>query len=323
MSYASALLWFLFLMLSSAEAVLQAVVGPDYFAATKSLFPAWPVWQPLWALVLLATTGVLLFLPKMLSYLLIVLKTRRSHLFGGPLRLLASILLEVIFSALLAPIRMLFHSKFVCITLLGRKIGWGSQQRDDRPTTWGEAARFHAGGALFGLLWGGVVWLYSPHFFWWIAPIVVPIVLSMPLSVLTSHDSPGRWLRRRRLLMIPEESAPAEEIRDVVRFTATMEAAPVPLDLPREAGFLRALLDPGVNALRRALTPPRPHPLAPHAAARRDQLVERVLLDGPDDLTQDEKMLLLRDPDRLFLVHRTAWTADNGSMRRQWIDHRR
>ena len=85
MSYASALLWFLFLMLSSAEAVLQAIVGPSYFTATKSLFPAWPVWQPLWALVLLTTTGVLLFLPKILSYLLIVFKTRGSRLFGGPL----------------------------------------------------------------------------------------------------------------------------------------------------------------------------------------------------------------------------------------------
>jgi membrane glycosyltransferase len=319
MSYASALLWFLFLMLSSAEAVLQAVVGPDYFTATRSLFPAWPVWQPLWALVLLSTTGVLLFFPKILSYLLIVFKTRRAKLFGGAPRLLASILLEVAFSALLAPIRMLFHSKFVCITLLGRKIGWGSQQRDDRPTTWSEALRFHGGGALFGLLWGGVVWLYAPRFFWWIAPIVLPIVFSMPLSVLTSHDGPGRWLRKKRLLLIPEETSPDKEITDVARFTAEMEDAPVPLGLPREAGFLRALLDPGVNGLRRALLLRHKRNPGEAARARSARLVEKTLEQGPGTLSAGEKHCLLRDPDGLLKVHRQAWTADGDAVRKAWL----
>jgi membrane glycosyltransferase len=319
MSYVSALLWFLFLMLSSAEAVIQAVVGPSYFAATRSLFPSWPVWQPLWALILLATTGVLLFFPKILSYLLIVLKTRRSKQFGGAFHLLASIALEVAFSALLAPIRMLFHSKFVCITLLGRQIGWGSQQRDDRPTSWGEAIRFHGGGAIFGLLWGGVVWLYAPYFFWWIAPIVLPIVLSMPLSVLTSHDGPGRWLRRKGLLLIPEETVPAREIRDVIRFTKEMEAAPTPLELPREAGFLRALLDPGVSGLRRALLSRNQRQPGEKARERNAKLVEKILGNGPEALTPDEKLCLLRDPDGLLEVHTRAWTADDGALRRAWL----
>jgi len=319
MSYASALLWFLFLMLSSVEAVIQAVVGPSYFATTRSLFPAWPVWQPLWALVLLATTGVLLFFPKILSYLLIVFKTRRSKLFGGPLRLMGSIVLEVVFSALLAPIRMLFHSKFVCITLLGRKIGWGSQQRDDRATTWGEALRFHGGGALFGLLWGGVILLYSPHFFWWIAPIVLPIILSMPLSVLTSHDAPGRWLRRKKLLLIPEETFPDQEITDVTRYTAEMENAPVPLDLPREAGFLRSLLDPGVNGLRRALLLRHQRNPGETARARNARLMEKLLKEGPKSLNAGEKQCLLRDPDGLLEVHTRVWTAKGDSVRKAWL----
>ncbi|EGB13857.1 glycosyl transferase family 2 [Pseudodesulfovibrio mercurii] len=319
MSYVSALLWFLFLMLSSAEAVLQAVVGPSYFAATRSLFPAWPVWQPLWALVLLATTGVLLFFPKVLSYLMIVLKTRRARQFGGAARLLTSIVLEVAFSTLLAPIRMFFHSKFVCITLLGRKIGWGSQQRDDRPTTWRDALRFHGGGTLFGLLWGGIVWLYAPRFFWWIAPIVLPIVLSMPLSVLTSHDAPGRWLRRKGLLLIPEETFPDSEIVDVTRFTVEFENAPVPLGLPREAGFLRTLLDPALNGLRRALLLRHRRNPGEAARARNAQLVKKVLEGGPNALSQNEKQVLLRDPDGLLTVHRQAWTANDGAVRKAWL----
>ncbi|WP_229595382.1 glucans biosynthesis glucosyltransferase MdoH [Pseudodesulfovibrio sediminis] len=319
MSYASALLWFTFLMLSSGEAVLQAIVGPSYFAATRSLFPAWPVWQPLWALVLLATTGVLLFFPKLLSYMLIVIKTRRSRLFGGPFRLLLSIFIEVVFSALLAPIRMLFHSKFVCITLLGRQIGWGSQQRDDRPTTWGEAIRFHGGGALFGLLWGGVVWLYSPDFFWWIAPIVVPIIFSMPLSVITSHHGLGLWLRKKKLLLIPEEAAPEKEIRDVTRFTREMEDTPVPLALPREAGFLRTLLDPRVNGLRRALLARRGQHTGKVSNATLEQIEEKILQTGPASLSVNEKLTLLRDAGRLRRLHTMAWTKNNGSLRERWM----
>jgi membrane glycosyltransferase len=43
---------------------------------------------------------------------------------------------------------MLFHSKFVFITLMGRQVGWGPQQRDDRGTPWTEAIRFHGAGMI-------------------------------------------------------------------------------------------------------------------------------------------------------------------------------
>jgi membrane glycosyltransferase len=133
-------------VLSSAEAMVEALLTPQYFpSAGMTLFPEWPVWQPGWALGLLATTGVILFLPKLESYLLIVLKGRDA-LFGGRVRLLLSILSEILVSSFLAPIRMLFHSKFVFSILMGREAGWGSQQRDDTETPWSEAIRFHAGG---------------------------------------------------------------------------------------------------------------------------------------------------------------------------------
>ena len=46
LAYVSALLWLVFLSLSTAEAVLLAVRGPDYFPYGRSLFPAWPEWRP-------------------------------------------------------------------------------------------------------------------------------------------------------------------------------------------------------------------------------------------------------------------------------------
>ncbi|WP_041720155.1 glucans biosynthesis glucosyltransferase MdoH [Pseudodesulfovibrio piezophilus] len=319
MSYASALLWFLFLMLSSAEAVVEAIVGPVYFSTGKTLFPNWPVWQPSWAMILLATTGVLLFLPKVLSFLLLIFKTRQAQLFGGVFRLLISILLEVVFSALLAPIRMLFHSKFVCMILLGKKIGWGTQQRDDKKTPWLDALRFHGGGTFFGLLWGGIVWLYSPEFFWWISPIVIPIVLSVPLSVITSRRDLGQWLRKKRLLLIPEETEPAPEIIQVSRFTQEMEEAPVFLDLPREAGFLRAIIDPRINALRRSLLTRHTRQVGPAEISRRNQLTQKVLQHGPSILTPAQQLILLRDPDSLLQLHQYAWALDKHVFQERWL----
>ena len=42
-------------------------------------------------------------------------------------------------TALLAPIRMLFHTEFVTTSLLGIKVPWKSPPRDDAETSWREA----------------------------------------------------------------------------------------------------------------------------------------------------------------------------------------
>jgi len=67
---------------------------------------------------------VLLFLPKLLS-LLLILKNREARFFGGLIPLCASIGLEIFVSTLLAPVRMWFHSKFITLTLMGKQIKWG------------------------------------------------------------------------------------------------------------------------------------------------------------------------------------------------------
>lgn len=132
MSYLSAPLWFLFLMLSTALQVVHTLMEPQYFLQPRQLFPVWPQWRPELAIALFSTTLVLLFLPKLLSVVLIWAKGSRQ--FGGPLRLLMSMLLEMLFSVLLAPVRMIFHTVFVVSAFLGWSITWQSPQRDDDAT---------------------------------------------------------------------------------------------------------------------------------------------------------------------------------------------
>src|SRR5207249_4139706 len=72
MAYVSALLWFVFLVLSTALLAIHTLTEPTYFIQPYQLFPLWPEWHPGWALGLLGATAVLLFLPKMLGVLVVI-----------------------------------------------------------------------------------------------------------------------------------------------------------------------------------------------------------------------------------------------------------
>lgn len=317
MAYGSALLWFLFLAVSTAEAVIESLTPPSYFPPTRTLFPDWPVWEPWWALSLLATTGVLLFLPKVFAAGLVVIKGRLP-LFGGFWRLLVSMAIEVFVSSLLAPIRMLFHSKFVSITLLGRETGWGRQPRDDRATTWADAVRFHLGGTLLAGLWAGTLYLYNREFFWWVCPIFGPLLLAIPLSVVTSLPSLGRLLKRLGLLLIPEEVDPPRELAALAAFHERNVLAERPLGIPRERGVALAVADPAACARRLALLG-RPSRAGRVDAASRQALVDKAVALGPSGLARTEKSALLEDAAALTAAHRALWRLPDDALRERWF----
>ena len=296
MAYLSAPLWFAALAISTALLAVHTLSEPQYFVQPYQLFPLWPEWRPDRALALFSTTAVLLFLPKMLAVLLTLKDARR---YGGAAHLTLSMLLELVYSALLAPIRMLFHTQFVVTSLLGRTVQWKSPPREDAETTWSEAWRRHGWHTLLGVAWAaGVYWL-NPSFLWWLLPVVGALMLSIPLSVYSSRTSLGRVARRVRLFIIPEESWPPREIRTAHK---TMRHA------VRMPDFVDAVLDPVMNAVTCASGVAR---LRPHDAIRneRDRLVHGALAQGPGALSAREKMTLLNDPLALSRLHFQVWAA--------------
>lgn len=317
MAYGSSLLWLLFLSLSTAEAIFLAFQKPDYFPTERSLFPAWPVWPVRWALTLLVTTAIILFLPKLLSVLLIVFKQKRAKEFGGIVRLFVSMVLEVVLSMLFAPIRMLFHSKFVTMTLLGMKVGWGPQQRSDLGTSWSQALRYHGPSAVFALVWATALFLYNRSFFWWNSPVFVPLLMSVPLSVLSSRGSMGGLLRRFGLFLIPEEVSPPPELESLARFQGEEKELRSSLPQPWHVGFVRAVADPVSNALHLALLRSE-RKLSPVVARRRETLEERALYQGPESLGKGEKKELLYDPARLKSLHRRVWETAAKDQAEKW-----
>ena len=102
-SYITAPMWLLFLICGVLLALQARFVLPEYFGAGPTLFPNWPVVDPVRAKwVFIATMGLLLF-PKLLAWgaMLTDRAWRRGH--GGALRSLASVLLETLLAGLLAP----------------------------------------------------------------------------------------------------------------------------------------------------------------------------------------------------------------------------
>ncbi|HEX7045388.1 MAG TPA: glucans biosynthesis glucosyltransferase MdoH [Burkholderiales bacterium] len=297
MAYLSGLLWFLFLLASTLLLAVHQLVPPTYFTAPKQLFPLWPQWDTGYALTLFAATTLVLFLPKLLGAALAA--WRGAAAYGGPARLLASTLIELLFSMLLAPIRMLFHAHFVATALFGWPARWKSPLRGDAETTWAEALRRHGVHTLIGVAWAGVVVWLSNDYVWWLLPVVGALVLSVPISVLSSRVALGRALRRARLLLIPEESRPPRELR-AARRAFTRSAAP--------AAFVDAVADPLANALACAAAPARP---ARRAAVQRErmQLVNEAAALGPGRLPDACKRRLLDDAAALSNLHFEVWAS--------------
>lgn len=306
LSYVSAGLWFAFLILSTVEAIEIVLREPDYFPDGPSLFPDWPIWRPDWALSLMAVTAAILFLPKLLSIILLVTRRGGARPFGGTIRLTASIVLETLLGSLLAPIRMVFHTRFVIQNLMGRTVSWNSQGRDDNQTGWGDAVRHHGLDTLFATVWGlGLYWL-NPDYFWWVTPIIGALLVSIPLSVLSSRVSLGDGARKLGLFLIPEETAPPQELRDLDAIHDAAEAVRAALPAAERNGLVRAVTDPYVNALHRALLR-RARRVRPEIRAARDALVERFVRDGAAALTPREQRIVFADPHAVDELHAEIW----------------
>lgn len=231
MAYVSSPIWLALLLLSSLVSVREAAKTPTYFlSGFSSLFPLWPQMREGETLLLFSITLVVLLLPKVLGALLAIGDPRTRRQFGGAARLCASLVLEQIFSVLLAPAMMVFHSTFVVQTLLGRAVAWNAPDRSDRGVSLREAFARQKWQLVLGLLWGAALLLLARPFFWWLSPVLIGLVCGIGLTVWTSHVAAGELFLRMRLLLVPEETEPSEELVTVSmrRSSLTVFESPAP-----------------------------------------------------------------------------------------------
>ena len=162
--------------------------------------------------MLFGLTLAVLLLPKILAAVLTLRDRQMRRQFGGAARLCASMLVEQLFSMLLAPSMMLFHSTFVAQILLGKTASWNAASRADRGVTLREAFRRQKWHLAFALAWGAIMLRVAPRFFWWLTPVLVGLICGVWFTAWTSRTSAGRTARRWGLFLIPEETAPPREL---------------------------------------------------------------------------------------------------------------
>jgi membrane glycosyltransferase len=284
------------------------------------------------ALLVFGVCMSILLLPKLLAIIDLALDRDRRREFGGLRNATLSVIGETAFSTLHAPLQMLWHTRFVITILMGKDINWGSQKRAADGTSWGYALRRHWGHMATGIIWAlAIIWgvlalRVDATIFWWFAPVLLGMVVSVPLSVLTSRSAAGQRAKEMGLFLTPEETNPPDEI---VQLRARMAAheqtrngtKPVP-----NAELADVILDPYINAIHVSLL--RENRLNPiyaaalgHLGAGRPgvrRLGERLLALGPEALDSPQKLLLLSDADIMSWLHRRAWIRPTESFAPWW-----
>jgi membrane glycosyltransferase len=295
------------LILTGFEAYIKSQTMPVYFFG-DNLFPVWPESYAVEMTTVLLVTLAMLFMPKILSLILLIIQRKRLKEYGGFIKALISVFFETIFSVLTAPILMLYQTKFVFSILLRQSVGWPSQNRDDHRLGFLEAVQAHGGHTIIGLLAGYVSYEYVPDFFLWLIPVLAGLVLSIPVSMISSSASIGMAARKMGIFITPEEF---KEPRIITLLKYRMEQNDLREQqrmkmLGLQSGQHLELADPATFSLHSALLPNRTHNKRVYHELR--ALIYKLIEDGPEKLSFADKRNLISDRDTLAKLHYLAWS---------------
>jgi membrane glycosyltransferase len=187
---------------------------------------------PLWLLVLVAALlnvltggaegtpiGALLLLlllaqaayagSKLPGYAEALIRQDIAARYGGRRHFAKGAGIELVFTQLFEPVRVLNQAMFLVLLGFGVKPGWAPQNRADRGVSWGDATRLLWPHTLVGLVITVLAFSAS-----WVAgllmlPWTLSMLLAIPFCVVTSSPGASAWLRERRLCATPEELAAA------------------------------------------------------------------------------------------------------------------
>lgn len=311
MGFLSSPIWLLLLLLGTLDAITSSTaVTPMAVGVFSKTIIGW---------LLFAYVMCLLLLPKLLAVWLILGTQDKASQFGGRRKVLASALGEMTFAAMLAPILMLFHTRFVVTALTGAKVKWGGQKRDaDQTPAWHDCVTSHWANTVFVLAWAAVVAWLSPALLPWMAFVFAGPLVAVPFTFVTGLQSVAQRAREKGLFVIPEESNPPAELREMEgRFVANENQFFQAEGYASDYGLLQAVLDPYCNAVHTSLLRQRD---SVNVRTHRYLAIlgERLLRQGPAALTPEEKYAILWDADSMGALHRKLWRSPGSALHEWW-----
>jgi len=298
MSYLASPFWLFQLIVGIALVLQTTYIRPEYFSREFTLFPQWPRFDPERALALFGVTMAVLLAPKFFGLVLMLLHAEGRRRAGGAVRLVASTLIEILLSALMAPILMVIQSGSVFQILLGRDTGWQPQRRDDGSIPLRDIVRRHRWHTVLGLLTGVSAFMIATSLFLWMSPTIVGLILAIPLSWLSGRLGAGLALKRLGLLMIPEET----RTPPVVQRANALLVENRRLGFDDADGLLALYQDARLRQSHEAMLPPAP------ARRRGDIDPERVIAQAKimDAATIHDAVHWLKPKERMVVLHDRA-----------------
>ncbi len=282
LAYLSAPLWLAYVVLGVA---LWLFGGHPAFSTDSVV--------PVEILALWAGTLAMLVMPRALGVVAIVLR-REQALYGGTAALVRSALMEGTLSMLQAPLRMVAHTLFVVVALSGLKLDWKSPPREANDIGWADASNRFALISVVMLALGGTALMLAPETLLWLAPVGIPLVLAVPLAVLTSRAGLGERTRQLGLLVTPEETRTPTVLREAASY-ARQNAR----QQSRFANWRDALENAWLFGVVQKAMGSRSTMWGQRGRARR-QLVGRLRTEHDvDSLSVSDQMRLLSEPQHL------------------------
>ena len=298
MGYLASPLWMMQLIVGIVLVLQAAYVRPEYFTNDFRLFPAWPVFDAERALRLFAVTMAVLLAPKLFGIIVALADPTTRRGCGGGLRLVASAIIEIFMSALLAPVMMVIQTGSVMQILLGRDTGWNPQRRNDGSIPFISIVRRHRSHVALGFVTLVAGLLISPSLAAWMSPTIAGLILAIILSWTSGMLSIGLALKRAGLLLTPEETQPPPI---AVRANALAEKLAVAGQDEEDAlAVLHA--DAGFRAAHETFLPP-PHPHK-RGAIDPDRAVAEAKLNDAENV--GEAVAWLKSRERMVVLHDRA-----------------
>lgn len=233
LGFAMSPLWLLLILVGLVLSATVLLSTPEYFPTAYQLFPDWPVFDAQRMLWLFIAAMGLLLLPKLIATVRAWARPLARNS-GGPVRIFASSLFEILLSALIAPVQMLIQTRQIYEILRGRDSGWQAQVRAGSMPDWNVVLTrhwVHVGLGIGTLL---VLAQFSPAQLIWLSPILAGLILSPVTSRYSASPVFGRWARMRGLLVTPEERDPPAILTE-----ASAMARSLPRPLKGAAGLLQ------------------------------------------------------------------------------------
>ncbi len=318
MSYLCSPLWLVFILSGIYKFYTETCIGRSYdFDVGVSAFLD-NICGGRQSLALFIFTMSMLILPKIMSIFITAFIKPTSRSFGGFSRMVASVISEIVISVVTAPICMLFNASFVVQILMGINVPWHAQRRTAEGADWQEVIMTHWTHTAFGALLAFLSWKINPVLFYWLIPIHLGLLLSIPTSIILGSKRLGQSLRKAGFFLTPQETSVPQTVAHIERNLKTMESQrpPAEMECP-DWGLLQVTIDPYVNAIHVSLIREKRrihHKVSDYLL----KLEDRFLKEGPSSLTRREQMALLMNAQAMTDIHHKVWTMPEKELAQWW-----